>query len=77
VTNVAEVIALHNKFTSWSAWRAKASICNWRGMTRRAGARRSTRAGWSTRRRARREPGESACRGATQRRRGRHCGGRV
>jgi phosphatidylserine/phosphatidylglycerophosphate/cardiolipin synthase-like enzyme len=28
VTNVAEVIALHNKFTSWSAWRAKASICN-------------------------------------------------
>ena len=38
---------------SQSAWLTKASTCSSRGTTRRAGARRSTRAGWSTRRPAR------------------------
>ena len=35
-----------------SAWRVKATIFNSRATTRRDGARRSTRPGWSTRRRA-------------------------
>ena len=46
--------------TSPSVWRVRATISSSRGMTRRAGGRRSTQPGWSTRRRARPAPDGSA-----------------
>jgi hypothetical protein len=58
--------------TSRSVWRARATTSTSRGTTRRAGARPSTRPGWSTARRAQRVPVESARRGTRRRgRRGR------
>src|SRR5439155_609032 len=63
--------ALRTWLDSWSGighvvvgWLARATISSSRGTTRRAGGRRSTRLGWSTRRPARPAPAGSEHRGA-------------
>ena len=61
--------------TSSVAWRARATTSSSRDTTRGAGGRRSTRAGWSTRSRARPHRRGSARRGTRRsERRGRRCG---